>query len=133
MNVLKRLKTDGYRLTKPRKEVLKTLTDKPQTVQEIYDVLKKGNIDIDIASVYRTIELFVTMGVVYVIDFGGDSKKYELVNRNHHHHHLVCNNCGNVEDISLNEHFIYKELKRKTSFIVDHHHLEFFGLCINCQ
>lgn len=133
MDVLKKLKGSGYRLTKARQEVLKTLTEKPQTVQEMYEILKKAHVEIDIASIYRTLEIFVEMGVVYAIDLGGDSKKYELVDKSHHHHHLVCNNCGTIEDISINEDYLSREVKKSTQFAVDHHHLEFFGLCTSCQ
>lgn len=133
MNILQHLKKKGYRLTTSRQEIVNSLNDHPQTVQKIHSSLTKRGIDIDITSVYRTVELFVEMGIVYAIDLGSGSKQYELVDTKSHHHHLVCNTCGIVEDIIMNEESIMKELHKKTTFKVDHHHLEFFGYCADCQ
>jgi len=133
MQILDELKKKGYRLTKPRQEVLKALTSFPMSVQEIYATLQQNHISIDLASVYRTLELFVKMGIVYAIDLGEDKKRYELVQPQNHHHHIVCNSCGVIEDVKFNETSLDKEIFRKSQFKVDHHHLEFFGLCANCQ
>jgi Fur family ferric uptake transcriptional regulator len=56
-----------------------------------------------------------------------------LIDEKNHHHHLVCNSCGKIEDIRLNEQKFIKEVAVKSQFLVDHHHLEFFGYCSNCQ
>ncbi len=133
MQILDQLKQQGYRLTKPREEVLKTLSGYPRTVQEIYEVLRKKHQSVDLASVYRTLDLFVDLGVIYSIELGEGKKRYELVNKENHHHHLVCNHCGTIKDIEINEYILNKELKKHTSFKVDHHQLEFFGLCAKCQ
>lgn len=133
MQIVERLKNQGYRVTKPRQELLKILSHYPLTVQEISDALHKKNIQIDLASIYRSLELFVGMGIVHVIALGEDKKRYELVDAHHHHHHLVCNQCGAIEDITLNENTLMKEVNKKSSFKIDHHHLEFFGICQKCQ
>lgn len=133
MHLAKKLKNKGYRLTRPRTEVLKTLTDYPLSVQEISEVLDKKNIRLDKASIYRTLELLVNMGLVYSIDLGEGKKRYELVDETKHHHHLVCNSCGKIEDIIVEEKKLLTDINKQTQFKIDHHHLEFFGLCINCQ
>jgi Fe2+ or Zn2+ uptake regulation protein len=126
MNVLDVLKNHGYRLTKARRELLKVVKGYPMTVQEIYSTLRKKKIDIDLASVYRSLELFVEMGVVHIIQLGEDKKRYELIESDNHHHHLVCNTCGSIEDIALDEKILLKEVNSKSDFAIDHHHLEFF-------
>lgn len=133
MDILSQLKEKGHRLTKPRQEIVKVLADYPLTVQEIYSRLLKKNIHIDLASVYRNLELLLDMGVVYVLELGEGKKRYELVNKDKHHHHLICNNCGSIQDIVINEHEIMNEVTTKSQFKVDHHHLEFYGWCANCQ
>lgn len=133
MNVLDELKKNGYRLTKPRRELLKVLKEYPLTVQEIYSSLQKRKINMDLTSVYRSLELFVEMGVVHVIQLGEDKKRYELVDSENHHHHLVCNSCGIIENITFNEKNLLKEVTAKSVFKIDHHHMEFFGHCKNCQ
>lgn len=133
VDILDQLKHKGYRLTKPRQELLHVLVDYPLTVHEIYSTLQKKNISIDLASVYRSLELFVNMGIVRVIELNDNKKRYELVDIHNHHHHLICTNCKTIEDVNINENNFLKEMQRKSAFKVDHHHLEFFGLCKNCQ
>ncbi|MEO6509260.1 MAG: Fur family transcriptional regulator [Patescibacteria group bacterium] len=133
MDTVDQLKKQGYRLTKPRKELLKVLATYPLTVKEIYESLKNKNIHIDLASVYRSLDLFVKMGVVHIIELGSDKKRYEIVDEQKHHHHLVCNKCGSIEDVAFDEKNLLEELQTKSTFQINHHHLEFFGLCHNCQ
>jgi Fur family ferric uptake transcriptional regulator len=127
------LKDQGYRLTKQREHILKSLTEYPLSAEDIYKKLLSKHIPLDLASVYRTLELFINMGIVYSIDLGEGKKRYELINKKNHHHHLICNKCRKVEDIKVYEDLMEKELQKKTKYKIDHHHLEFFGLCPNCQ
>lgn len=122
----------GERFTKPRKLVFKSLEHfkKPVTVKEIFQYLKRS---IDLTSIYRTLELMKSSGVVNEIDFGDDKKRYELTNKNKHHHHLICKNCGDIEDIEMSESKLLDTIKHKSKFAISEHKLEFFGLCPNCQ
>ncbi len=134
MDKLQKLKKSGYRITKPRQEILKILYSYPLTVQEIATSLKKKKTSIDLASIYRGLELFKQMGIVQEIEFGEGKKRYELVDQNKHHHHLVCNNCGRIEDMrSKQENKMIKELQKKTNFKIQDHSIELFGLCYKCQ
>lgn len=130
--ILKQLRKKGYRLTKPRKMVLKALTFYPQSVTDIVNSLEKKQAIVDMATIYRTLQVLVGLGVVAKIQFNNTSALYEL-SSNNHHHHLVCNNCGSIEDICLNEDLLMNQVNKQTSFKVQSHSLEFFGLCVNCQ
>lgn len=133
MNSIVEMKKRGYRITKPRLEILKSLTSHPLSAQEIFEVLQKKSVHLDLASVYRTLELLVNMSLVYVIDLGEDKRRYELADPKNHHHHIICNTCGTIEDIQIQETHFLKEVYAKSTFKIDHHHLEFFGICNNCQ
>ena len=133
MNIVSLLKEKGFRVTKPRLEIIKVLSNYPLSAEEIHDALDKKNIRVDLASVYRSLELFVKMSVVYSIELGEGKKRYELVNKNYHHHHLICNKCGTIENVEMNEINFDKKINEKSKFLIDHHHLEFFGLCQDCQ
>lgn len=133
MNSTKLIKEKGYRLTKPREEILKVLESYPLTAQEIHNALVLKHISVDLASVYRSLELFVDMGIVHAIELGENKRRYELVDEKNHHHHLICNSCGNIEDISVDEKKLLTEVDKKSKFKIDHHHLEFFGTCSRCQ
>lgn len=130
---LYQLRTKGYRITPQREEVLKVFSHRPLSVDEIFDLLKKKNISIDLASIYRTVQLFVHNEILQPIEFGDGKKRYELLSEGHHHH-LICNMCGTVEDISVkNEHTMLKQISNDSKFEITQHSLEFFGLCKKCQ
>ncbi len=121
------------RVTTPRLEVMSVLKSnhKPLTISEIHDKLKKKRIDL--ATVYRTLNLFTQLGIVNEIDFKDEFKRYELIYDRHHHHHIVCKICKRVENV---ETCILDELEKlieKKGFSDITHSLEFFGICKKCK
>ena len=97
------LKVKGYRITKSRREVASALQQYPLTIQEIFLRTQKKAIECNLSSVYRAIQLFFKLGVIKEIDFGDGKKRYEYTQLGKHHHHVVCNNCCEVTDVSLEE------------------------------
>jgi Fur family ferric uptake transcriptional regulator len=127
------LRQKGYRLTSQRQQILNALTDHPQSVEEVVAVFKQNRTTVDKVTVYRTLDCFVDLGIVAKTQFRDKTAKYELLNQDNHHHHLVCDNCGSVRDIALNEQALIKQVSQGSDFQVKSHSLEFFGLCANCQ
>lgn len=127
------LKQKGYRFTKQRQEIFDALSNFPQSVEEIICSLKKRGVGIDKATIYRTLDCFVDLGLVGKTQFKDTTSKYELVSESSHHHHLICDVCGSVEDIPLNDSVLLKKIANKTKFLVKSHSLEFFGICVHCQ
>lgn len=134
MDILKKLRSKGYRITSQREKILKEIYEHPLTVDEIFASLKKKKIRLDLASVYRTLQLFTKNTIVQEVQFGDGKKRYELVNEKNHHHHIVCNNCGTVENVILpNEERLIKTIAESSQFQIVKHTLEFFGLCAKCS
>ena len=125
----------GYRYTRPRKLIFEVLEhfQKPVSAQEIFLFLNKRKKQIDLTSVYRTLDLMKKSTIVNEIEFGDGKKRYELVVGKNHHHHLICKNCGGIENIEIKEEELLSKIKTETNFKVERHTLEFFGLCPNCQ
>ncbi len=124
----------GLKKTKARYAILHIFEEekRPLDVVEIDHYLKKHEINVDRATVYRMLETFLEKGIVYRLEFGEGKFRYELAGSDHHH--LVCENCGRIEDISdcgIEE--WEKKIRLKKQFLVKHHSLEFFGLCEDCQ
>lgn len=127
------LNSRSQRITGPRLEILCVLKSnhKPLTISEIHSQVK--NKKIDLATIYRTINLFAELGIVYEIDFKDEFKRYELVYDRHHHHHIVCKKCKKVENV---EACVLEELEKllnKKGYTEISHSLEFFGVCENCK
>jgi Fur family transcriptional regulator, ferric uptake regulator len=126
------LNAKSQRITAPRLEILKILRKNhhPLTITEIHKKLKTNY---DLATVYRTVNLFLKIRLVSEIDFKDEFKRYELVYDRHHHHHVICRKCRKVEDVDaciLQE--VEKDLKKKGYKEISHS-LEFFGVCEECQ
>lgn len=121
------------RITKPRLDVLKVLNDnkKPLTISEIHSKLKSNNVDL--ATVYRIIKLYLELNILTEIDFREEFKRYELTFKRNHHHHIVCNVCGKIEDINICEIEEIENKFLKKGYKEVSHSLEFFGICPNCN
>lgn len=104
----------------------------PVPVSDILRKLASRKVVIDKVTVYRKLELLLSLGVIQEVLLSGEKKYYELTGR--HHHHLVCLSCERVTDWIPDESVLKREecrLKR-TGFQVQYHSLELFGVCKQC-
>ena len=69
MDWQKLLTQAGYRISKPRKQVMQLLenTQTPQTALAIYEKLKAQGERASLVSVYRTLELFASLGLISMV------------------------------------------------------------------
>ncbi len=103
-------------------------------IKEIFETLAKGNCDL--ATIYRSMHMLETMGMVKRFDFGDGIARFELLREGDdgHHHHLVCTNCSEV--IEIEECFtveLEQKIATRSGFKGVTHKLEFFGICPECQ
>ncbi len=119
----------GKRHTQTRKKIFTAFEhfQKPVSALELYSFLKK---QVNLTSIYRNIELMKKTSGIVEIDFGDGKKRYEL--SKNHHHHIICENCGTIRDLKIKDETIFNKANNQ-GFLIRKHHLEFFGLCKNCQ
>lgn len=103
----------------------------PLSAIEILEKLKTKGLKVNKTTVYRELEYMLIQKLLIQINFGDGKIRYET-SSGEHHHHFVCDNCGLVEEVALDESLLFNALK-KTHFAIKRHSLEFFGLCSNCQ
>jgi Fur family ferric uptake transcriptional regulator len=129
------LVAEGHSQTNPRRQVLEVFLghDKPLTPAAAHKRLADRKINL--ASVYRAIELFRHKGVLSEVDHVQEGKRYELSDKYRgHHHHLICDGCGNTQDFEDCEmENLEKMIQRRFHFKVTRHDLRFAGLCQRCQ
>ena len=131
------LKNNTLKFTKQRELILKFLyeNDEHFTPGEIYMQLKKEHpeINIGIATVYRTLTLLEDSGIASSISFGTQGKKYELGLKKHHDH-LICTSCGDIieffDEIIEDE---QEKIAKKFNFKMTDHTMKIVGLCEKCQ
>jgi Fur family ferric uptake transcriptional regulator len=128
------LKSAGYKLTLPRLAVVKVLESYPEHLshnqiliegQKIYPKLSR-------ATVYRTMELLVELGLLRPLYLHDPTQRF--VSATGGHHHLVCTNCGaTIEFDYCSADQLAQELSAKYKFQIQSHLLEFQGVCRDCQ
>lgn len=131
--VAEKIRENGGRFTKQRENILQTLTHSPLSVSQVSKSLKLKGVNIDKVTLYRTLNRFTTLGLVGKTQFKERESMYELVSEGSHHHHLICDECGKVEDIPLQENSLINEVQKKSRFLIKSHSLEFYGVCAKCQ
>ena len=126
------LKHHDLRLTFPRMKVFNILEKSTQPIF-IHQIVLECR-DINRTSVYRTLELFIDLGIVTIIPIGW-KKQYELAEPfRPHHHHLQCTQCSTIIPIESPEieQYIEKTAKQH-DYILNEHHIELRGICSTCK
>lgn len=133
--IVKKLTEHGYRLTPQRLMTIAALeaSDSHISAEEIYAQVVAKYPNVNISTIYRTLELLKALGLVTQTDFGEGRVRYHPVGKGHHHH-LVCSTCGKV--IDLDESLLSslkRTLLREYKFDADLRHLAIFGRCARCS
>jgi len=131
-----RLRRKSRRVTGPRQSILQVLRSHahPISIRTLFDQLPKG--DCDLATVYRSMHLLESMGMVKRYQFGDGMARFELLRDGDdgHHHHLVCTKCAvvvEIEECGMGD--LEARMAGSYGFASVTHKLEFFGICPNCQ
>ncbi|QFR49489.1 transcriptional repressor [Sulfurimonas lithotrophica] len=133
----KLLKKNNLKFTIQREVILESLYNSNEhlTPESLHQVLQKkySELNIGIATVYRTLSLLEDSKMVTSLSFGAQGKKYELGAKNHHDH-LICTRCSKItefvdEQIEARQHKIADEL----GFKMQDHSMQIYGICKECQ
>jgi Fur family ferric uptake transcriptional regulator len=124
----------GYRMTPQREMILDAIHREGHvTADEIYQRVCAKTPAINLATVYRTLELLKALGIVTAIDTGDGCVHYELAGEQRHHH-LVCEGCGYTLELDCDVLLpLERELLRRYGFVMNLNHLALFGTCPDCQ
>jgi Fur family ferric uptake transcriptional regulator len=134
-DIVKKLTEQGYRLTPQRVMTISAIehSDGHISADEIYAQVRARFPQINISTVYRTLELLKHLGLVTETDFGEGRVRYHPAGKGHHHH-LVCQECGAIIDL---DEAVLAPLKsallREYEFSADLRHLAIFGRCVKCS
>ncbi len=136
--VKKALKDKGYKFTNQRSEIYNIFLeheDSHLSTEEVFEYVSRVNPDIGIATVYRTLQLFEELNVLYKISFDDGVARYEIKSSSseHRHHHLICLDCGKVIEVKLDLlDSLEDEIESEESFKIVDHNLKFYGYCKEC-
>lgn len=125
----------GCRFTKSRKAVVDMLekAEVPITAEDIYISIKDQGAAANLSTVYRTLELMESKGLVEKVLLNDGKARYKLTGDGHKHL-LVCTNCHKT--IALNVCpliALEKDIGEKTQYSITGHRLEIYGVCPECK
>lgn len=134
----------GHRMTASREAILNILAQSAEhlSAEDIYIKVHAKKPSIGLTTVYRTLELLVSIGMVAKFDFGDGRARFELLQGPKcvkYHHHLVCTGCSRIIEYSdfINEELanleiIQEKLSKKYDFLITNHLVQYCGLCSKC-
>ena len=141
-DIIEKLQKKAYRLTHIRQKIITLLAnnkDQHISINDIIEKLKVENANINIMSVYNTIDLLLKEDVIDAKVAINKQVFYEL---SADIVHLICSFCHEISHISkidskrlkiLNSEKLMMTIKKQTNFHINHFNLEIHGLCDKCH
>lgn len=132
---VERLRHRGVRVTPQRVIVLEALAAHSGHIaaDEILQWAAARYPAINLATIYRTLDLLISIGLVAQSDFGSGVSYFELVGEAPHHH-LVCEHCHAVMEIDAEAlRPMHENILHDYGFLTNTRHLALFGSCRACQ
>lgn len=117
----------GKRMTKARREIIALLerAKEPLSIQMLVPSVSANE-----TSVYRTIRLLHTEGIVEEIGYPDGSKRYAI--GGHHHHHIICTGCGYTEHMPCGKERVPAVEAHSRFKKIDEHVVTYYGRCASC-
>jgi Fur family transcriptional regulator, ferric uptake regulator len=123
-----RLRARGLRMTPKRDEVLQAVRRLGHATPEQISLAVP---DIDVTTVYRTLELLEEIGLVRHTHLGHGAPSFRPADDDHVH--VICHTCGRVVDASQDlTDELAARLEREQGFVLDPAHFTVFGQCREC-
>lgn len=128
------LATAGHRVTRQRTTIIDATCQLGghTTIDEIYLAVRRQDRSIDRSTVYRTLALFVDLGLLLTAVGSENQTTYEIA-RLASHHHLVCRTCGDELEIDEDAlRTLTASIEADHGFRIETDHLVLFGTCHEC-
>ena len=129
------LRQAGHRVTRQRLIILDAVCEGRghTTLKQVFARVCQVDDTIDQSSLYRTLKLFVDLGLV-VAATTDDGETYYEIARPQPHHHLICRQCGKQQEIAHDMVRVMFDLLQDTyGFHATSDHLVINGLCVTCH
>lgn len=133
--LIEQLRSQGFRITPQREMIAEILAHSGchLTAEQIYTQVQQRTRMVNLATVYRTLDLLVEHGMASHLDLGDGQVVYATSNHGPHIH-LVCRHCGQVIDA---DHDLLASLGNdifsRYHFSADLQHISILGECASCQ
>jgi Fur family ferric uptake transcriptional regulator len=127
------LREHGVQVTAQRIAVINAVTTHKHVSADVIATTVRSDIgSISRQSVYDTLTLLVTAGLVRKIQPVGSPALFER-DLGDNHHHIICRVCHGVETLDLCMADALERMARQMGYANVTHTLEIFGVCKKCQ
>jgi Fur family ferric uptake transcriptional regulator len=133
--LIDQVRQHGLRMTRQRVVILQTLCELGghASAEEVYEQATLHRRDMDLSTVYRTLERLRDLRILSQTDLGRGHAEYEVVT-DEPHHHLVCQGCGQVIDLDHTYLATSEEaIRQDFGFEPIFDHFAIFGWCRACK
>ena len=101
------------------------------TASELYEMIKKENPKIGQATVYRNLKTMAIDGDIFIIPLKNNINRYD--GDISFHNHFICEKCGKVIDIFINNNSIVTEIEAKYDVKIKKESITYEGICKDCN
>ena len=129
------LDKNGLKSTKQRKVILDVFLKLGThcSLEQLLGAVQEEMPQIGLATIYRTMRLFVDARLAHEHRFDDGLMRYEPFHEGEHHDHLICTSCGQIfefedEIIEARQKLIAKSYGMR----IISHTLEIYGICEKC-
>ncbi len=126
----------GVRWTNQRQVIVDTFisSNTHLTAEDLHSRVKSIDPTVSAATVYRTINMLVEIGVAQKRNFGTTSSSFEPAVTKEHHDHLICLSCAEITEFHLDAiELLQEQVAKQHGFQLVNHRLELYGLCQRCR
>ena len=130
----KHLESNHLKMTDQRRVILETFEsiDHHVSLEELLVSVQQRKSGVGLATIYRTMKLFVAAGIVEEHRFDDGITRYELAKEGEHHDHLICLQCGKI--IEFEDEVIEQQqnaIAKRFGMRITNHKMELYGRCID--
>ncbi len=123
----------GIPLTIQRRTVMEVLADNRThpTAEHVYESASARIPGLSKATVYRVLEMFVSLGLISKVDHPGAATRYDPMQEEHHH--FYCVDCERLIDIEVGAVPALPEIDlRESGHTIQDYSIHFRGVCEDC-
>jgi len=131
-NPHKLLREKGLKATPQRVLIMETMQKHGHiNIDELYEEVCKTLPSISLATVYKNLHNLVEAGVAEILKLDNQKSLFEVAHETHIHH--ICNECGSVEDITVNKNKIIDFFATEANKSLTSFRAIVYGSCAKCS
>jgi len=126
--IYNKLSEQKYRITQPRKEIIKLLVEKDAQHFKIDDFKNKGY---KVATIYNVLNMLTELKIIKRYNFENSEVLYEFSKKAHGH--FICEQCGDIINLALPGLSCLPAKQLGNNTTISKSKVEFYGVCAKCN